>query len=51
MDATTIDWVPREGMEFNSVDDAWNFWVTYGGKAGFSVRKHYENKNKEGKIT
>ncbi|XP_048503032.2 protein FAR1-RELATED SEQUENCE 5-like [Beta vulgaris subsp. vulgaris] len=38
-------WIPCIGMEFDSIDDAWNFWLEYGGKMGFNVRKHYMNKN------
>ncbi|XP_056692025.1 protein FAR1-RELATED SEQUENCE 5-like [Spinacia oleracea] len=44
-------WIPRVGMEFDSVDHAWNFWLEYGGKMGFNVRKHYENNNKDGQVT
>ena len=32
-------------MRFSSVDEAWNFWVTYGGRMGFDVRKCYANKS------
>ncbi|XP_056690357.1 protein FAR1-RELATED SEQUENCE 5-like [Spinacia oleracea] len=42
---------PQIGMEFDSVEDAWNFWLQYGGKLGFNVRKHYENKTKDGQVT
>uniref|UniRef100_A0A803LR97 FAR1 domain-containing protein n=1 Tax=Chenopodium quinoa TaxID=63459 RepID=A0A803LR97_CHEQI len=45
------NWVPRVGMEFDSVEDAWNFWLQYGGKMGFNVRKHYENRSKDGQVT
>ncbi|XP_073121419.1 protein FAR1-RELATED SEQUENCE 5-like [Henckelia pumila] len=38
-------------MPFDSLDEAWKFWVEYGGKTGFGVRKHYYNKNKNGFIT
>jgi zinc finger SWIM domain-containing protein 3 len=31
-------------MEFNTIQDAWMFWVTYGGQKGFEVRKKYANK-------
>lgn len=34
-----IVWKPQIGMEFNSIDDAWNFWSAYGAKIGFGVRK------------
>ncbi|KAK3007467.1 hypothetical protein RJ639_013339 [Escallonia herrerae] len=35
------DWIPKNGMEFDSRDEAWKFWVDYGGKMGFGVRKDY----------
>jgi hypothetical protein len=28
------DWMPRIGMIFDNFDDAWKFWVDYGGKVG-----------------
>jgi len=38
-------------MEFYSTDEAWMFWVSYGGQKGFEVRKRYSNKRKsDGKI-
>jgi len=30
-------------MPFSSFDEAWDFWVTYGGRIGFDVRKCYTN--------
>lgn len=45
------NWVPRVGMEFDSVEDASNFWLQYGEKMGFNVCKHYENKSKDGQVT
>jgi zinc finger SWIM domain-containing protein 3 len=36
-------WIPQIGMTFSSFDEAWNFWVTYGGRMGFDVRKCYTN--------
>ena len=38
-------WIPKISMTFSSVDEAWNFWVTYGGRMGFDVRKCYANKS------
>ena len=38
-------------MKFSSTDEAWMFWVSYGGQKGFEVRKRYSNKRKsDGKI-
>ena len=43
---------PRVGMEFNILEDAWEFWVRYGRQMGFDVRKYYINKSKkDGKVT
>ncbi|XP_062158768.1 protein FAR1-RELATED SEQUENCE 5-like [Alnus glutinosa] len=49
---TQIDWTPQIGMEFDSVENAWNHWKNYGKQMGFGVRKHFQNKSKlNGKIT
>ena len=43
---------PRVGMEYDTSEDAWEFWLKYGRQKGFDVRKHYINKSKnDGKIT
>ncbi|XP_075504354.1 protein FAR1-RELATED SEQUENCE 5-like [Primulina tabacum] len=44
--SSNIEFKPKIGMEFDSLDESWKFWVEYGGKTGFGVRKHYFNKNK-----
>ncbi|XP_050242347.1 protein FAR1-RELATED SEQUENCE 7-like [Quercus robur] len=49
MDAN-VDLNPRVGMEFDTLEDAWEFWVKYGRQVGFDVRKHYISKN-DGKVT
>ncbi|XP_073138395.1 protein FAR1-RELATED SEQUENCE 5-like [Henckelia pumila] len=46
MDSTSNEFKPKIGMIFNSLDKAWKFWIEYGEKIGFGVRKHYFNKNK-----
>ncbi|KAF7802440.1 protein FAR1-RELATED SEQUENCE 5-like [Senna tora] len=47
-----LEWKPRIGMDFDSVDSAWKFWSDYGGRMGFGVRKDYSNKSKkDGSIT
>jgi hypothetical protein len=49
---TLIDWTPQVGMEFNTVDDAWNHWGNYGKQMGFGVRKGFQNKRRlDGKVT
>ena len=45
MDANA-DLDPRVGMEFDTLEDAWEFWVKYGRQVGFDVRKNYINKSK-----
>ncbi|GFQ04558.1 protein far1-related sequence 5 [Phtheirospermum japonicum] len=37
-------------MMFDSLDNAFEFWKSYGGKVGFGVRKEYNNRNKNGTI-
>lgn len=37
--------MPQIGMTFNSYEEAWDFWVKYGGRIGFDVRKNYTNKS------
>jgi len=40
------------GLEFDNLEDAWKFWVHYGGSKGFGVKRHYPSKNKkDGSIT
>ncbi|XP_027362746.1 protein FAR1-RELATED SEQUENCE 5-like [Abrus precatorius] len=47
-----VDWKPKVGLEFDNVEQAWNFWTEYGRRIGFGVRKQYFNKRKEdGAIT
>ncbi|KAK8940455.1 Protein FAR1-RELATED SEQUENCE 7 [Platanthera zijinensis] len=50
MDNIEHDWVPREGMNFNTLDDAWDFWKNYGRRVGFNFRKHYANKSKKDNV-
>ncbi|KAL8481334.1 hypothetical protein ACS0TY_027738 [Phlomoides rotata] len=46
MNSTSHDkFRPEIGMNFDSLDEAWKFWVDYGGKISFGVRKYYSNKN------
>lgn len=37
------EWISRLGMEFESTEKGWEFWIKYAGKKGFSVRKSYCN--------
>ncbi|XP_062014403.1 protein FAR1-RELATED SEQUENCE 5-like [Rosa rugosa] len=48
----SLDWIPRIGMQFDTVDAAFQFWRKYGGRTGFGVRKVYANKSRiDGQIT
>lgn len=42
------EWKPKIDMVFNNVEDAWEFWVNYGGRVGFGVRKQYIHRRKDG---
>ncbi|CAN6300800.1 unnamed protein product [Urochloa humidicola] len=45
-------WIPQMSMTFSNFDEAWQFWVTYGGRMGFDVRKSYANKSGlDGQVT
>ncbi|XP_007031717.2 PREDICTED: protein FAR1-RELATED SEQUENCE 7 [Theobroma cacao] len=41
-----MDGVPKLGMGFKSEDHAYEFYNTYAGRVGFSVRKDYVNRSK-----
>jgi zinc finger SWIM domain-containing protein 3 len=44
--------LPKVGQKFRNLDDAWLFWVNYGGHAGFEVRKRSSWTSKmDGKVT
>uniref|UniRef100_A0ACD5TVT3 Uncharacterized protein n=1 Tax=Avena sativa TaxID=4498 RepID=A0ACD5TVT3_AVESA len=39
-------------MRFGSLDEAWEFWIAYGGRAGFDVRKRNKHVSKfDGEVT
>lgn len=44
-------WKPRVGMLFDTEQRSYEFYTNYGARVGFSVRRDYINKNKEGHIT
>ncbi|KAK9684739.1 hypothetical protein RND81_10G228600 [Saponaria officinalis] len=45
------NWIPYIGQQFDSIEQAWNFWEAYGRKMGFDVRKKYNNTDKNKIIT
>lgn len=40
------DWKPKLEMTFDNIEDAWKFWIDYGGRVGFRVRKQYSTRTK-----
>jgi len=38
--------IPEIGLRFRNPDEAWQFWMAYGGSTGFDVRKRYTNISK-----
>uniref|UniRef100_A0A0E0ES51 Uncharacterized protein n=1 Tax=Oryza meridionalis TaxID=40149 RepID=A0A0E0ES51_9ORYZ len=38
--------VPEVGLRFKNPDEGWLFWVAYGGRTGFDVRKRCTNVSK-----
>ncbi|XP_038694588.1 ribose-5-phosphate isomerase-like [Tripterygium wilfordii] len=42
-----VDGKPEVGMEFDTLDDVWEFWQKYGRQMGFGVRKDYKGKSKK----
>ena len=44
--------IPQVGMRFRNADEAWVFWVAYGGRVGFDVRKRNKHVSKmDGQVT
>jgi len=44
--------IPEVGMRFKTPNEAWLFWVAYGSRTGFDVRKRGTNISKmDGKMT
>ncbi|CAL5391141.1 unnamed protein product [Camellia sinensis] len=50
-DGGECDWKPKVRMTFDTEQEAYDFYNTYGGRLGFSIRRGYVNKSKEGQIT
>lgn len=51
MTSSNVDWKPMVGLEFDNIEDAFQFWLAYRARVGFGVRKLYANKNKDGTIS
>ncbi|XP_057442441.1 protein FAR1-RELATED SEQUENCE 5-like isoform X2 [Lotus japonicus] len=45
------DCKPKLGMVFDSREDAWMFWLNYGKKVGFGVRREYCHTKKDGSVS
>lgn len=51
MTSLNDDWKPKNGMEFDNIEQASQFWLAYSAHVGFGVRKRYTNKNKDDTIS
>ncbi|KAJ1699895.1 hypothetical protein LUZ63_008407 [Rhynchospora breviuscula] len=40
------DWISQLGLEFETEEQVWQLWNRYGGKMGFSARRHYAHKSR-----
>ncbi|XP_059650753.1 protein FAR1-RELATED SEQUENCE 5-like [Cornus florida] len=50
--ADVVEWKPRIGMKFEIEEKAYDFYNSYAGRVGFSIRKEYFNKSKKtGKLS
>ncbi|XP_020573595.1 protein FAR1-RELATED SEQUENCE 5-like [Phalaenopsis equestris] len=44
------DWVPKVDMEFEDDDEAYEFYINYAARIGFSVRKHLVKRRSSGLV-
>lgn len=44
------DWVPKADMEFEDDDEAYEFYINYAARIGFSVRKHLVKRRTSGLV-
>lgn len=51
MTSSNVDWKPRLGMKFDTMEEAEQFWLAYGFREGFGVRIRFTNKNKHGDVS
>lgn len=47
MFSENLDWKPRVDLEFEDLEEAWQFCKEYGKRVGFGVRKQFKNKWKK----
>ncbi|XP_059628156.1 protein FAR1-RELATED SEQUENCE 5-like [Cornus florida] len=45
--ADVVEWKPRICMKFETEEEAYDFYNSYAGRVGFSIRKEYFNKSKK----
>jgi len=43
MTSSNVDWKPKLGMEFDTMEEAEQFWLAYGFREGFGVRIRFTN--------
>uniref|UniRef100_A0A7N0V6K1 Protein FAR1-RELATED SEQUENCE n=1 Tax=Kalanchoe fedtschenkoi TaxID=63787 RepID=A0A7N0V6K1_KALFE len=39
--------IPKLGMDFDSVEDAWEFWTEFGARTGFTPRRFYSHTSRK----
>ncbi|XP_024634403.1 protein FAR1-RELATED SEQUENCE 5-like [Medicago truncatula] len=51
MASSNEDWKPRLGMEFDTREEAEQFYLAYGLREGFGVRVRFTNRKKDGSVS
>ncbi|RHN75693.1 putative transcription factor FAR family [Medicago truncatula] len=51
MTSSDVDWKPKIGMGFDSMEEANKFWLAYSFRVGFGVRVRFANKKEDGSVS
>ena len=51
MASSDVDWKPKIGMGFDSMEEASKFWLAYSFRVGFGVRVRFANKKEDGSVS
>lgn len=51
MDSSDVDWKPKIGMGFDSMEEANKFWLAYSFRVGFGIRVRFENKKEDDSVS
>uniref|UniRef100_A0A7N0U020 Protein FAR1-RELATED SEQUENCE n=1 Tax=Kalanchoe fedtschenkoi TaxID=63787 RepID=A0A7N0U020_KALFE len=44
---TETEHIPKLGMDFDTIEDAWDFWIEFGARTGFTPCRFYTHKSKK----